>query len=67
MEDLKYWQNKEPICPKCDQEIDISGNELYELYEEEEHHISCPYCDTEIIVESTARWVFTTSIDEEES
>lgn len=57
---LKYWGNKAPICPWCDAEIDISNNELWDLYEEDEHCIECPFCEKEIRVVSSATWTFST-------
>jgi len=61
---LTYTKNKYPICPFCDELIDIERSELYHLYEEETHYIDCPSCNKEIRVKSEAKWTFST--DEQE-
>lgn len=63
-ESLKYWGNDAPICPWCDAEIDISKNDLWELYSEDGHEIECPYCGRDVYVVSKITWTFST--DEQE-
>jgi uncharacterized Zn-finger protein len=57
---FKYNQNKNPLCPFCDKEIDIHEYDLQHLEQEDEHFIDCPFCNKEISVYSSASWTFTT-------
>jgi len=38
--DFRYEKN--PRCPHCGNECDISVNEWWRLYEEGEHEVECP-------------------------
>jgi cytochrome c-type biogenesis protein CcmH/NrfF len=60
---FKYRNNDNPKCPHCDEDIDISENELYHLYEDGTHEIDCPNCNGNIIVESDAKWSFSTDVE----
>ncbi len=60
MDRIDYIANKLPKCPFCDHEIDISANEMFELYEEGEHEINCPCCEKEIVVHSVVEYTFST-------
>jgi hypothetical protein len=46
------------ICIYCNQEIDIYENELYELFEEDGHNITCPNCNQEIYVNTSIKYSF---------
>lgn len=59
---LDYMCNQAPKCPHCDSEIDVSGNELYQLYEDGEHEITCPKCDKQFLVVSQQYWMFSTDL-----
>ena len=60
--EFDYECNKSPICPKCDEEIDIIESELFNLYEEDRHEINCPNCMKLIIIESHCNsWEFSTN------
>lgn len=59
---MDYKHNKWPKCPHCDTEIIPFDHDLYELYEEREQEIDCPYCEQPFIVESMAIWTFSTSL-----
>jgi len=63
--DMKYWGNRLPICPYCDFEIDLSRFDLYELYNEGDHHIDCPHCERKISIISRCNWSFDTDEQDE--
>jgi glutaredoxin len=63
--DLKYSYNDSPICPYCDNTIDIDEWELYDLYTEDCHDETCPYCDKDIEIVSNVSYSFTTQKPEE--
>lgn len=60
MDRIDYVRNKTPKCPFCDHEIDISANEMYELYEEGEHEIDCPGCEKKIVIQCEIEYTFST-------
>lgn len=62
--EIDYCYNDQPKCPFCDHDIDISENEMYDLYKEDEHEIDCPDCGKEIKINSSCSWTFST--DEQE-
>lgn len=64
--DHDYTYNSSPVCPHCDYEICISGDELHPLYEEGEHKIECPDCQSEIKVKSIVTWYFSTDEQDEQ-
>lgn len=41
----EVWHDSSVRCPKCRRVMDVSGCELYKLYEEGTHDISCQSCD----------------------
>lgn len=57
---IKYWGNAKPICPWCDADIDISRNDLLELYSEDSHEIECPSCERAVRVIARVTWSFDT-------
>lgn len=58
----EYDHLEHPICPKCDEIINIEEAELFNLYEEDRHEIYCPQCTKKIIIESHCeKWEFSTS------
>ena len=63
---LNYWNNDYPICPFCDEKINISQHDLWHLLSEDEpHEVECPYCEKDFTVYSSARWSFDTSEQED--
>lgn len=61
LDTLDYKHNTEPKCPHCDSDIGISAHDLYDLYEDGEHEIECPYCETPIKVISECTYHFSTT------
>lgn len=51
---------KNAICPNCNRPIDIPGDEMFRLYEEGEHDITCPSCNTDFSVSTTVSHTFST-------
>jgi len=45
-------------CPSCRIEMNVIDCELYELYEEGEHKVSCQICDCEFEVSTTVKFTF---------
>ena len=45
-------------CPHCKHEINVHENELYELYSEGYHEISCTVCDKSFEVETRVTYSF---------
>lgn len=60
MDRIDYVQNDDPRCPHCDNIIDISANEIYELYEEGDHEITCGCCEKAILVRTNVKYTFST-------
>lgn len=64
---LNYWGNKDPICPHCDHVVNISDNELWGLYNDNDYHeVECPSCGKSFLVNSNAIWSFSTEKMEDE-
>jgi uncharacterized Zn-finger protein len=61
MNNLEY--NDNPVCPHCQQIINIDEFEFYHFYNEDEQETTCPYCEKDFMVVGNAKWTFTTSID----
>lgn len=60
-----FSANKAPKCPHCGDDFDITENEAWFLYDENETHtVECRRCENEFQVNSIARWSFST--DEQE-
>ncbi|WP_011579544.1 MULTISPECIES: hypothetical protein [Chelativorans] len=57
-----------PKCPHCGIDFDIDRNEAWFLYDENHtHDVECPSCERGFQVSSTARWIFSTDEQDEES
>lgn len=54
----EVWHDSSVRCPKCRHVMDVSGSELYELYEEGEHEISCRSCDHDFTVNTRVEHSF---------
>lgn len=46
-------------CPHCGTISNPSDHEMYELYEEGEHDVSCPQCDESFEVSTAVSYTFT--------
>lgn len=55
-----FWSNKHPRCPHCGNECDVNDHELWHLYEEGEHEVSCPHCGLDFAVSTTVTYSFST-------
>lgn len=55
-----FFATPQPICPHCGTEVDVGGNDLYRLYEEGEHEVSCPHCDDDFVVSTRVSFSFNT-------
>ena len=64
---LEFVANKQPKCPHCGDDFDITANEAWFLYSEDETHtVECTRCDNEFQVISVARWSFSTDEQEDD-
>lgn len=61
---MDYSGLPDPRCPHCDCNIVIHDNDLWELYEEDDHDVTCPECGKDLVVSSFAVWTFSTSLPE---
>lgn len=58
---LAFVANKDPKCPHCGDDFDITDNEARFLYDDNgPHRVECRRCDNEFQVNSIARWTFST-------
>lgn len=61
-----FAANSKPKCPHCGEDFDIQENDAWRLYDENDtHDVECPSCDLRFLVNSHARWSFST--DEQEA
>lgn len=57
----RFSANDKPKCPHCGVDFDIAENEAWFLYDENDtHDVTCPSCEGDFRVESSARWTFST-------
>lgn len=57
----EFSGNSQPKCPHCGDDFDITDNEAWFLYNENEtHEVECPSCEKSFQVSSTAIWSFST-------
>lgn len=62
----EFYGNKMPLCPHCGAEYDISKNDHWELYDDDERHdATCPACDREFMIETHVKYTFST-LDQED-
>jgi uncharacterized Zn-finger protein len=58
---LEFSMNKRPKCPHCGSDFDISENEAWRLYDDNDtHEVTCPSCSQDFRVNSHADWRFST-------
>ena len=56
-----FSMNKQPKCPHCGEVYDISENEAWRMYDDNNSHdAECPACGHGFIVNSHAIWSFST-------
>lgn len=46
----EVWHDDKVRCPKCRHLMQVHGSELYDLYDEGEHDVSCQNCDHDFTV-----------------
>lgn len=46
-------------CNHCKEKIDINEHEMFELYQDDSHEVSCPFCKETIHVLSIPTYTFT--------
>lgn len=64
---LDFVHNDEPKCPHCGDRFDISENEAWRIYDEDDvHTIECQSCDTAFTVRAHCAWTFSTDRQEDE-
>jgi len=62
-----FSANKKPMCPHCGVDFDITDNEAWHLYDDNNtHDVQCPSCDNEFMVNSHAQWSFSTDEQDED-
>lgn len=58
-EDTEYVTHSKLIrCPKCKHQMDVHDCELYELYEDGDHDISCNDCNHTFTIKTNASYSF---------
>ena len=58
---FEFFGNKQPICPHCGSNFDITANEAWHLFSEDEtHDVECNRCEMDFLVSSRASWTFDT-------
>jgi hypothetical protein len=62
---LDFWGLPMPKCPHCGGDVDVSDNDLWRIYEEGEHEISCPHCDEDFTVSTRVSYSFDTDTQED--
>lgn len=62
---LGFFANKNPKCPHCGSDYDISEHGAWQFYEEGEHSISCPTCDMDFDVSTRVSYSFSTDHQED--
>lgn len=64
---LEFSANSSPKCPHCGDDFDITNNEAWFLYDDNETHtVECRRCENEFQVNSHARWSFSTDEQEDD-
>jgi len=62
-----FLGNKSPKCPHCGEDFDVSENEAWWLYNDNDNHtVECPRCDNEFQVVSHSSWTFSTDEQDDE-
>lgn len=60
----KWWEFghlDEPLCPHCRHSFNITENEAYYLYDDNEsHEVECPSCELSYTVQTHATYHFST-------
>ena len=62
---LDFWGQKYPKCPHCGTVYDIDDNESWELYEDDEHTVTCHSCELEFQVNTIVGYRFSTDEQDE--
>ena len=59
---IRFWRNKNPMCPHCGEFYDIQENQAWELCDPsiEDHEIECPECGIEFKVKVTVSFSYST-------
>jgi uncharacterized protein with PIN domain len=62
-----FSMNRQPRCPHCGSDFDITDNEAWHLFDQNETHtVECPVCDLPFYVNSHAVWSFSTDEQEDD-
>jgi uncharacterized Zn-finger protein len=62
-----YRLNRDPKCPYCDHDIDMTYADLHHLYsEDEKNEVECPMCDEVFYVRANVTWSFDSSKEKED-
>ena len=62
---MDFWGNQQPKCPHCGHDYDISRNDAWELYNDDEtHEVDCLNCELAFQVRTITQHTFCT--DEQE-
>lgn len=58
---MEFSGNSQPKCPHCGDDFNITDNEAWHLYDENDtHEVECLRCEETFQVSSSARWSFST-------
>lgn len=61
---MEFFGLRNPRCPHCGTEHDISESGAYRLYEEGEHELDCESCEREFTVSTRVSYTFSTDTQE---
>jgi len=64
-DDWQFRGNRQPKCPHCGADYDVSENGTWRIYEEGEHDLSCPSCDLDFTVSTAVSYSFSTDDQED--
>jgi len=57
---LPFWHAEQPLCPHCGDECDISDNEWWHCYSEDDHEEECPNCGLSFTIRTHVQYSFST-------
>jgi uncharacterized Zn-finger protein len=63
---VDFALNNSPKCPHCGENYDISRNDAWHLYDDNDiHQVDCPGCEQEFSVTTHCRYTFSTDEQDE--
>lgn len=63
----EFILNKQPKCPHCGSDFDISENEAWDLYDDDDsHEVQCSDCELTYSVRTHKTYAFSTDDQDEQ-